>query len=160
MKSLVGKNIDIFDKKPDHQRKVIAQMSGQFQTMIEMGGVKFDLMARPVMDGAKRIGTAVEWRDSSNRMAREDAQAQMEAVGRTQAVISFLPNGIILDANENFCSAIGYDLNELVGKHHRIFIDAVEHEGDAYKGFWDALAKGEPQTSKATDEICQLIGRV
>lgn len=146
VKGLVGKNIDIFHKKPEHQKKVIAQMSGQFQTMIEVGGVKFDLMARPVMDGGKRVGTAVEWRDAANRIAREDAQAQMEAVGRTQAVISFLPDGTILDANENFCGTVGYELAEIVGKHHSIFVDAAERETDAYKGFWAALAKGNGQT--------------
>jgi PAS domain S-box-containing protein len=145
VQGLVGKNIDVFHKKPDHQKKMIAQMSGQFQTMIQVGGVKFDLMARPIMDGPTRIGTAVEWRNAANRIAREDAQAQIEAVGRTQAVISFLPDGTVLDANENFCSVTGYRLDEIVGEHHRMFVDADERQTQAYKGFWRALAQGQSQ---------------
>lgn len=147
VKGLVGKNIDVFHKNPEHQKKAIAQMSGQFQTMIEVGGVKFDLTARPVMDGTKRIGTAVEWRDAANRIAREDAQAQVEAVGRTQAVISFLPDGTILDANDNFCSAVGYQLSEIAGQHHRMFVDPAERETAAYHEFWAALAEGKSQTN-------------
>lgn len=147
VENLVGQNIDIFHQKPDHQKAIIKQMTGVFQTMIEFGGVKFDLTARPIMNGDKRLGTAVEWRDAANRIAREDAQAQMEAVGRTQAVISFLPDGTILDANENFCGAVGYQLDEIVGKHHRIFVDPAERESVAYKGFWKSLAEGKPQTS-------------
>jgi PAS domain S-box-containing protein len=146
VRGLVGKNIDVFHKRPDHQKKMIAQMSETFQTMIQVGGVKFDLTARPIMDGEARVGTAVEWRNAANRIAREDAQAQIEAVGRTQAVISFLPNGTILDANENFCAATGYRLDEIVGQHHSMFMDATERETEAYREFWEALSKGHFQT--------------
>lgn len=144
---LVGRNIDVFHKNPAHQKGVIDRLAGQFQTMIEVGGVKFDLMARPVMDGQKRIGTTVEWRDAANRIAREDAQAQIEAVSRSQAVISFLPDGTILDANENFCAATGYQLAEIVGQHHSIFVDPVDREGESYKRFWADLANGQSQTN-------------
>lgn len=147
VKQLVGKNIDIFHKNPSHQRHLIARMSGQFEAMIEVGGAKFDLMARPVMDGKKRLGTAVEWRDATNRIAREDAQAQVEAVRRTQAVISFLPDGTVLEANDLFCGAIGYGLEEIVGKHHSLFMDPGEREGEAYRQFWKTLASGESQTN-------------
>ncbi|MEO0381956.1 MAG: PAS domain-containing methyl-accepting chemotaxis protein [Pseudomonadota bacterium] len=147
VQGLVGKNIDVFHKRPDHQKKMIAQMSDTFQTMIQVGGVKFDLMARPIMDGKTRVGTAVEWRNAANRIAREDAQAQMEAVGRTQAVISFLPDGTILDANENFCAATGYRLDEIVGEHHRMFMDTAERDTEAYREFWKALSRGEFQSN-------------
>ncbi|GAB5510924.1 MAG: hypothetical protein Rhims3KO_23250 [Hyphomicrobiales bacterium] len=148
VEGLVGKNIDIFHKKPAHQKKLLSGLSGQFDAMIEVGGAKFDLMARPVMDGQKRIGTMVEWRDAANRIAREDAQAQVEAIRRTQAVISFLPDGTILDANELFCGATGYQLDEIAGKHHSIFVDPEEREGEPYKAFWEALATGKPQTGE------------
>lgn len=144
VEGLVGKNIDIFHKNPAHQQKLISGMSGQFDAMIEVGGDKFDLMARPVIDGKKRLGTVVEWRDAANRIAREDAQAQVEAIRRTQAVISFMPDGNNLEANELFCGAVGYRLEEIVGQPHSLFIDPVERSGESYKGFWKALASGQP----------------
>jgi PAS domain-containing protein len=39
-------------------------------------------------------------------------------------VIAFDLEGNILDANENFCNAVGYRLDEIKGRHHRLFVDA------------------------------------
>jgi PAS domain S-box-containing protein len=145
---LVGQNIDVFHKNPAHQKRLLSKMSNQFDATIEVGGVKFDLMARPVMDGKKRLGTMVEWRDAANRIAREDAQAQVEAIRRTQAVISFSPDGTILDANELFCSTTGYELDEIVGKHHSIFVRSEERKSESYRAFWEALASGTPHSGE------------
>lgn len=140
---LVGGNIDIFHKKPDHQKKMISKMDGLFETMIDVGGVKFDLIAQPVMHGSKRLGTVVEWRDAADRLARQDFKAQVEAVGRSQAVISFTPDGIILDANANFLAASGYSLDEIVGKNHSIFATPEYANSDAFRKFWVDLRAGE-----------------
>lgn len=141
---LVGGNIDVFHKDPSHQKRMITAMDGLFETMIEVGGMKFDLIAQPIMEGGKRLGTVVEWRDAGDRLARQDYQAQVEAVGRSQAVISFDPDGIILDANDNFLAATGYTLDEIVGKHHKIFC-APEHAASSeYQQFWADLGNGQP----------------
>ncbi|RYG54031.1 PAS domain-containing protein, partial [bacterium] len=47
-----------------------------------------------------------------------DHRDEMEAIGLSQAVIKFNPDGTIVDANENFCAAMGYTRGEIVGKHH------------------------------------------
>lgn len=54
-----------------------------------------------------------------------DARAVLNAMSASQAVIEFKPDGTILTANDNFCRALGYDLAEIVGKHHRIFVDQL-----------------------------------
>lgn len=145
---LVGANIDIFHKNPDHQKHMIAKMDGLFETTIEVGGVKFDLIAQPVMDGAKRLGTVVEWRDAADRLARQDFQAQVEAVGRSQAVISFLPDGTILAANEKFCEVTGHSANEIVGQHHSIFVPASVRGSQQYASFWQELADGHAKVGE------------
>jgi len=144
---LVGSNMHIFHKNPAHQKVMMAKMDGAFETTIQVGKAKFDLKAEPVKSGGKRLGTFVEWRDAAERIARDDYQAQIEAVGRSQAVISFLPDGTVLDANENFCSATGYRLDEIVGQHHSMFMDATERETEAYGEFWKALSRGEFQAN-------------
>ncbi len=72
-----------------------------------------------------------------------DAKAVLEAVNRSQAVIEFDLTGKILRANENFCEALGYDISEIVGQHHRMFVDPSEARGDGYRLFWERLARGE-----------------
>lgn len=141
---LVGANIDIFHKNPDHQKHMIAKMDKPFETMIEVGGAKFDLLAKPVLDSkGKHIGSVVEWRDAVHRIEREDYKAQIEAVGRSQAVIAFTPDGVILDANENFCAATGYALDEIAEQHHRLFVPEEMGQSAEYAAFWQELAGGE-----------------
>jgi len=71
------------------------------------------------------------------------AKAQMAALGRSLGLIEFSPEGTILWANENFCRAMGHSLEEIKGKHHRIFVDPAYAETPAYKEFWAKLGRGE-----------------
>ncbi|WP_313665115.1 PAS domain-containing methyl-accepting chemotaxis protein [Shinella sp.] len=73
--------------------------------------------------------------------AAEDA-SKLDAISRSQAVIEFTPTGEILHANENFCAGLGYDLTEIVGKHHRMFCDPAYAQTPAYADFWTSLAAG------------------
>jgi len=65
------------------------------------------------------------------------------ALNRSQAVIEFDLQGNILTANENFCRTVGYELSEIVGKHHRIFCEPEYVASQAYKDFWAKLGRGE-----------------
>lgn len=76
-------------------------------------------------------------------LGNTDAKAVAEAISKSQAVIEFDPNGTVLAANTNFCSALGYEESEIVGKHHRIFVDKAEHDSQEYAAFWERLQKGE-----------------
>jgi PAS domain S-box-containing protein len=140
---LVGANVDIFHKNPDHQKRMISAMDGVFETVIEIGGVKLDLIAQPVSNGGKRLGTMVELRDASDRIARQDYKAQIEAVGRNQAVIAFTPDGHILEANANFLAATGYQADEIIGKHHRMFMPESQRNTPEYARFWQELGQGD-----------------
>ncbi len=71
------------------------------------------------------------------------ATALFAVIDRTQATIQFSPDGTILTANQNFLDAIGYSLDEIVGRHHSIFIDEDYVKSDEYRAFWQALAAGE-----------------
>lgn len=71
-----------------------------------------------------------------------EMKGRLAALDRSQAVISFDLNGIILDANHNFLNAVGYSLEEIRGKHHRMFVDPEEAAGTEYARFWSALRAG------------------
>jgi methyl-accepting chemotaxis protein len=66
-------------------------------------------------------------------IALADFEAQIDAVGRSQAVIAFEPDGTILTANENFLATTGYQLSEIEGQHHRIFCDESYVSSAEYK---------------------------
>ncbi|MEM9563933.1 MAG: PAS domain-containing methyl-accepting chemotaxis protein [Actinomycetota bacterium] len=69
--------------------------------------------------------------------------AQREIQNRTQAVIEFLPDGTIIEANNLFLQTVGYSLEEIRGKHHRIFMPPGEADTSEYAAFWPELARGE-----------------
>jgi methyl-accepting chemotaxis protein len=72
----------------------------------------------------------------------------LESLGRSQAIIEFEPDGTIITANDNFLVTLGYSLDEIKGKHHRIFVDPVEAQAPEYQLFWAALANGTFQTAQ------------
>jgi methyl-accepting chemotaxis protein len=87
---------------------------------------------------------AVEAQLQVSTAALCQSKAKLAAIGRSMAMIEFTPEGIILDANEKFCHAMGYQPGELVGKHHRIFCERAFCDSDAYGKLWRDLARGEP----------------
>lgn len=72
-----------------------------------------------------------------------DNQAQLEAISKSQAVIHFKPDGTILWANPNFLNTMGYSLDEIEGRHHRMFVDPDYANSSDYRNFWDRLQRGE-----------------
>lgn len=67
----------------------------------------------------------------------------IEAINRSQAVIEFSLDGIIVEANENFLKTMGYELSEIKGKHHKMFCDESYTDSLEYKQFWQKLNNGE-----------------
>ncbi|WP_326525095.1 methyl-accepting chemotaxis protein [Sphingomonas sp.] len=70
-------------------------------------------------------------------------EAAWAAIKRSQAVIEFTPEGIILEANAVFCDLLGYPRDMLLGQHHRIFCDADYAASAEYAAFWTKLGRGE-----------------
>lgn len=70
-------------------------------------------------------------------------EGKIRAIDRVQATIEFELDGTIITANENFLRIFGYGLQEIVGKHHRIFCEPGYAESPDYASFWQALGRGE-----------------
>ncbi|MBE7186025.1 MAG: PAS domain-containing methyl-accepting chemotaxis protein [Methylobacterium mesophilicum] len=77
------------------------------------------------------------------KLAVSDSKGQLDALGRAQAIISFTLDGQIVDANANFLSVVGYELGEIVGRNHRMFVPAEEANSPSYQEFWATLRRGE-----------------
>lgn len=76
----------------------------------------------------------------------------LQAIDRSQAVIEFNVDGIILSANKNFLNTMGYDIEDIKGKHHSMFCDPDYAANLEYRQFWEKLRRGEFQTG----EFCRV----
>ncbi|EGH73875.1 PAS protein, partial [Pseudomonas syringae pv. aceris str. M302273] len=70
-------------------------------------------------------------------------EALVNALQRSTAVIDFTLDGTVISANDNFLRAMGYELNQIKGKHHKMFCVPEESTFDAYTQFWERLRRGE-----------------
>lgn len=75
-------------------------------------------------------------------------RATLQALDRTLARIEFDLDGRVLDANENFLKAMNYELSDIVGRHHGMFVDPLERASREYAEFWSALNRGEPHRTQ------------
>lgn len=99
----------------------------------------------PVMDRHGKVTRVVKVASDMTEVRNRslDQQGQLTALHRSQAVISFAPDGTILEANENFLKTMGYRLEEVKGRHHSMFVAAEEISLPAYKQFWEQLRAGQ-----------------
>lgn len=77
------------------------------------------------------------------RSTFNEAQATLDALSRSQAIIEFSMGGAILGANKNFLDVVGYDLVSILGKEHRIFVDEREATDPSYAELWSKLRAGQ-----------------
>src|SRR5690606_26232561 len=70
-------------------------------------------------------------------------QGESAAIRRSMAVIEFDMSGVVLDANPLFLDALGYRREEVLGQHHRMFLDPAAAAAPEYAEFWRRLKAGE-----------------
>ena len=142
---------DQFRNSPDYAefwRKLAAGefISAEFKR-IGKGGKEVWIQAsyNPVFDRSGKAIKVVKIASyvTERKIAAADAQSQLNAIGRAQAVIEFNLDGTIITANDNFCRAMGYSLDEIKGRHHRMFVDPAYAQSAEYQAFWDKLRRGE-----------------
>src|SRR5712664_2529080 len=129
---------------------------GEFQSAeykrFGKGGKEVWILAsyNPILDDSGKPFKVVKFASdvSEQKLKAADFAGQVEAIGKSQAVIEFSMDGIVLDANENFLKTLGYSLAEIKGKHHSMFVQPEEHQSDAYRVFWTSLNRGEFQSAE------------
>ncbi len=77
----------------------------------------------------------------------QEHQNQANAMQKSSATIEFLPDGTVVTANEIFCRVMGYSLEEIKGRHHRILCDPSYVNSNEYQQFWNDLRDGRPQSA-------------
>jgi methyl-accepting chemotaxis protein len=90
------------------------------------------------ISGFVKVATDV----TERRRGEAERSARLAALDRSQAVVEFAPDGILLHANERFLGLTGYRLEDVVGRHHRSFCDPAYAASADYAAFWSRLAGG------------------
>ncbi|MEP1931134.1 MAG: PAS domain-containing methyl-accepting chemotaxis protein [Roseibium sp.] len=85
---------------------------------------------------------------TDQKLKNADFEGQIEAIGKSQAVIEFDLDGTILTANENFLAVMGYRFDEVKGMKHAMFAPDGLPESQEYYEFWDALREGKYQSGE------------
>jgi methyl-accepting chemotaxis protein len=114
------------DGTPYYVDAVIAPILGENGKPMKYLGVRYDI-------------TAME-------IERQNARGILAAINNSYAYIEFDLGGHVLGANDNFLKVTGYRSEEVVGQHHRMFVDPALVAAPAYAQFWRDLNAGQPQS--------------
>jgi len=114
------------DGTPYYVDAVIAPILGDNGKPVRYLGVRYDI-------------TAAE-------LERQNARGIIAAIDASYGYIEFDLKGNVLSANTNFLGLVGYQQNEIVGRHHRMFVDPAYASTSAYQQFWSDLNAGKPQS--------------
>ncbi|MBR9766080.1 MAG: PAS domain S-box protein, partial [Rhodobacteraceae bacterium] len=158
---VIGKSYRIFVREKDQDLPDLARL---WRSMCEGESVNrivprlnrageeiwFDVTYTPVAapEGGFSHVVSVAREISRNHFRRRDNRSQVDAVKRSMAVAEYGLDGSLLDANELFLKPMGYRLEEVTGKHHRLFVDPEEAGSAAYEAFWQRLRKGASESGQ------------
>ncbi|PKG93167.1 methyl-accepting chemotaxis protein [Paraglaciecola sp. MB-3u-78] len=166
---LMGYKIDEVEGKHhrmfvDPAQSVLPEYA-QFWTDLNVGKAQSDVFKRitksrkevwiqavyaPVKDEMGRVFKIVKIATdiTATRMQAADYAGQIAAIGKSQAVIEFNMDGTIIQANDNFLNTMGYNADEVKGKHHSMFADKEYKKSPEYRQFWETLNRGEYQAAE------------
>jgi methyl-accepting chemotaxis protein len=120
--------------------------SGEFSRITKNGNVVWILASyTAVADEKGKIIKVIKLATNitESKIESADYKSQVEAISKSQAVISFNMDGTIIQANDNFLNTLGYSLTEVKGKHHSMFVEPSYGQSAEYKDFWAKLNRGE-----------------
>ncbi|MDP2004126.1 MAG: methyl-accepting chemotaxis protein [Rubrivivax sp.] len=114
------------DGTPYYVDAVIAPIMGENGKPMKYLGVRYDI--------------------TEAELERHNARGILNAIDQSYAYIEFDLEGKVLTANKNFLQTLGYTLDEVTGRHHRLFVAPEYANSMAYTQFWQNLNAGKPQS--------------
>lgn len=109
-----------------------------------------DAVIAPIMgtNGKPRKYLGVRYDITETEIERQNMKGLFNAIDTAYAYIEFDLEGRVTTANKNFLQALGgYTLDEIKGKHHRMFVEPNYANSNAYTQFWNELKADKIQNS-------------
>jgi len=106
-----------------------------------------DAVVAPILgdNGKPMKYLGVRYDITEAELERQNASGILAAIDQSYAYIEFDLGGHVLKANANFLRVLGYQADEIIGRHHRQFVDPALSASAAYDQFWRDLNAGKPQ---------------
>ncbi|MCM5553882.1 PAS domain-containing methyl-accepting chemotaxis protein [Pleomorphomonas sp. NRK KF1] len=156
LEEIVGRHHSMFVDPEDAKTEAYAAFwralaAGEFQAAefkrLAKGGREIWIQAtyNPILDRSGKVVRVVKFASdvTARKLDDADVRGQVTAINRAQAVISFKPDGTVIDANDNFLQALGYRRDEVIGRHHSMFVAPEERDTPEYRAFWNDLRAGQ-----------------
>lgn len=104
-----------------------------------------DAVIAPIMgeNGKPKKYLGVRYDITELEIERQNMKGVINAIDSSSAFVEFDPNGVVLSANQNFLSLMGYTIEEIKGKHQKMFVDPTFSNTPAYVQFWTDLQSGK-----------------
>ncbi|MBE8718367.1 methyl-accepting chemotaxis protein [Cellvibrio polysaccharolyticus] len=75
---IINTSMDSFHRNPAHQQQLLEKLSSTYTSNITVGKRNFRLIANPIFsDSGERLGSVVEWQDTTKEVAAEHAMSRM-----------------------------------------------------------------------------------
>ena len=146
-------------RHPDMLKEVFKEMWGTIgRGQIFRGIVKnrkkdgspyyVDAVIAPILgtNGKPRKYLGVRYDITDAEVERQNMKGVINAIDASFAYVEFDTNGFILSSNKIFLDLMNYKSEEIIGKHHRIFIDSQFAKTENYTQFWNDLKTGNIQS--------------
>ncbi|MBK7889570.1 MAG: PAS domain-containing methyl-accepting chemotaxis protein [Bdellovibrionales bacterium] len=104
----------------------------------------------PIFDASNKPFKIIKFATdiTESKLRNAEFEGKINAVSKAQALIEFNLDGTVITANENFLKTLGYSLDEIKGKHHRMFCDPQFTSSSEYQAFWQKLGRGEFESAE------------
>ncbi len=143
-------------KSPEYAAFWSSLAQGQFQQAefkrFGKGGTEVWIQAsyNPVVNRKGSVVKVVKFATdiTAQKLVTADYEGQLAAISLSQAVIEFKLDGTIEKANDNFLGALGYQRDEIIGKHHSMFVEPRDRDSAEYAAFWTNLREGKFQSNE------------
>ncbi len=117
--------------------------SGAFERVSKQGETLWlEATYFPIKNDGKVTKVMKIANDITERRIKNESQADIiNALNRSLAVVEFDPQGNILNANNNFLKVVGYQLEQIRDRHHKMLCHEQFYTENPH--FWDELRSGQ-----------------
>ena len=143
-----------FNEFKDYEKEFLEKIAESIASTIST--VRVNARTQLLLEESQQMTEQMRAQEEEMRQNMEELQATQEemqregssmegflsAVNHSVASIEFNISGEVINANEKYLEMVGYKMDELLGKHHRVFVGKKELSNDNYKTFWKDLTGG------------------